>query len=479
MKKKRSLPPFIGRKNELRQLREAVDDMPRSSISVIYGRRRVGKTRLVNEAYSGKKILSFEGLEGAGSAEQKRHFLKILYSHSHAREHAMIGAADWTDLLILLSKYVAGLGVPVVVFFDEFQWMAAGRGALVSKLKYVWDNFFLPTGGVHLILCGSISSFLVKKVVRSKALYGRVDRIIQLGPLGFQEVREGFFSRRSILEALDYYLIMGGVPKYLEMFDERRSITLNLARLCFTPNAYFIGEFDRLFTSHFGKVPQYRSIVELLAANRFATRGEIAQHLKIKSGGRVSEWLENLHLAGFVQSYGPSHNPGSTRLRRYRISDPYLRFYFKFIRPLEARIAQSDEPVALHQALPDNRYRVFLGLAFEQFCCQNAALLARKIGFGIVAYDHGPWFTRKDSPKGAQIDLVYIRADNVITLCEIKYKRRLGVEVIEEVEKKTDALRAVDKRTIEPVLISAHPPSTQVYEQGYFVKILTADDLLS
>jgi AAA+ ATPase superfamily predicted ATPase len=478
MIRKKPETSFIGRESELKTLKGFIDTPSRSYITAIYGRRRIGKTRLVKEAYPKSMTIAFEGLEGAGSAEQKKHFIKTLYSYSGKKEHSMVSSSDWTDLLILLRDYVASLKRPVVVFFDEFQWMAAGRTELVGKLKYVWDNFFLEIGGVHLILCGSISSFLVKKVIRSKALYGRVDKIIQLGPLSFSEVRRGFFKNRSILESLEYYLVMGGVPKYLEMFDGRHSVALNLSNLCFQPNAYFIGEFERLFTSHFGKVIQYRQIVEFLSARKFATRDEIAKHLKAKSGGRISELLENMRLAGFVESYGPVHNPGSTRLRRFRIADPYLRFYFNFIRPLENRITQSNKGVALNHALPDNRYKIFLGFAFENYCYQNATLLASKIGFGIVAYDYGPWFSRKDLVPGAQIDLLFRRADNVITLCEIKHKKNLGMEVIGETEKKIDALRRQTDQTIEKVLVSAYPPSDKVLNEGYFIKILTAEDLV-
>ena len=479
MKRKKSETSFIGRESELKALREFVDNPTRSYITAIYGRRRIGKTRLVKEAYPKSMIIGFEGLEGAGSAEQRKHFLKTLYFYSGKKEHSMVASSNWTDLLILLADYVASIKRPIVVFFDEFQWMAAGRAELVSKLKYVWDNFFSQTAGVHLILCGSISSFLVKKVIRSKALYGRVDKIIQLGPLNFSEVRHGFFENRSVFESLEYYLIMGGVPKYLEMFDRRRSVALNLSDLCFQPNAYFIGEFERLFISHFGKVIQYREIVELLSARKFATRDEIAKHLKTKSGGRISELLENMSLAGFVESYGPVHNPGSTRMRRFRIADPYLRFYFNFIRPLENRIVQSNKGVALNHALPDRRYRIFLGLAFENYCYKNAALLASKIGFGIVAYDYGPWFSKNDLAKGAQIDLLFRRADNVITLCEVKHKKNVGVEVIGEVEKKVDALMRQTDQTVEKVLVSAYPPSEKVLNEGYFTKILSAEDLVS
>ncbi len=470
--------PFIGRIPQLNMLQRVSSNSAPSSITAVYGRRCIGKTRLILEACQESQLLHFEGIEGADSAEQRKHFLKTLARFSGIRAHQIAATADWEDLLILLAEYVASQPADQkqIVFFDEFQWMAAGRIELVGKLKFVWDNYLNPRCNVHLVLCGSVSSFLVNKVIRSQALYGRIDQVINLGPLNFNEVKSGFFPKRTVLEALEFYLGFGGVPKYLEMYRSNRSVRLNLADLCFKPDAYFTNEFDRLFVSHFGKSRHYQSVVQFLADRKHATREEIARFTGQKSGGRISEVLDNLILAGFVESYGSVHNPQANRLRRYRISDPYLRFYFRFIRPLRSRIAVSDQGVALHQALPDKRYDIFLGLAFEHFCYRHAFLIAKKLGFSAVAYEHGSWFKRRDQTTGAQIDLLFKRADNVMTLCEIKYRSHVNKNVIEEVEAKVEALDVRDSFTVEKVLISARKPSSDIYQAGYFSTILTAED---
>jgi AAA+ ATPase superfamily predicted ATPase len=429
----------------------------------------------VKEAYGDFPLMHFEGLEGASSAEQRKHFLKTLHRQTGLEAHRIASTSDWGDLLILLAEHVAKK--PCVVFLDEFQWMAAERSELVSKLKYVWDNYLAQSAGAHLIVCGSVSSFLVKKVVHSRALYGRIDQIIDLGPLTFSEARTGFFRERSTREGLECYLMFGGIPKYLELFDQHRSVLLNLTDLCFKPGAFFLDEFDRLFVSHFGKVRHYRNIVEFLATRGFATRDEIARKVGLRSGGRITEFLDNLCLAGFIESYGAIQNPGSTHLRRYRIADPYLRFYFRFIRPLKGRLSRGQESLPLHQALPAKRYNVFRGLAFENFCYQHAPLIARKLGFSAVAYDCGSWFRKSDLATGAQVDLLFKRADNVITLCEVKFRERVGREVIDEVARKLAALPGLGNYTVEKALISAFPPSKELLEEGFFSRVLTADDL--
>jgi uncharacterized protein len=466
---------FVGRKTHLEALRSFPAKQDRATITAIYGRRRIGKTRLVEEAYFNTKMLRFEGLEGLSSAQQRRHFRDSLYRQSGLTAHRAAAAADWIDLLLLLIEYVGS--APCVVFFDEFQWMAAGRNELVSKLKYVWDNHVQGKAHIHLVLCGSVSSFLVRKVVRSRALYGRIDQIFDLEPLGFPAVRHGFFSRRSVQEALETYLVFGGVPKYLELFDDRYAPRLNLQALCFKPGAFFLGEFDRLFVSHFGNKDRYWRIVQFLASRRFATRAEIASHLGAGSGGQLSTSLEDLCLAGFAEAYGSIQNPGSTHLRRYRIADPFLRFHFRFIAAQRNRIAQSGEALPLHQALPGKRYEIFLSLAFEHFCYRHASAIARRLGFSAVAYEHGSWFRRADLSSGAQVDLLFKRADRTLTLCEVKFRQNVGKETIPEVEQKVRALAVLGNYAVEKVLISALPPSRELVREGYFTQILTAGDL--
>ncbi len=180
--------PFIGREREIQLLQSVQEKSNKSRITALYGRRRVGKTRLVKEAFKKFNLFVFEGLEGEGSDAQKGHFLKILSRYSGSRAHNLARTKDWADILILLAEFIGKK--KCVILLDEFQWMAAGRTELVSKLKYVWDNYFAEKGAVHLILCGSISSFLVKKVIKSKALYGRIEQIIELKPLSFQAVRK-------------------------------------------------------------------------------------------------------------------------------------------------------------------------------------------------------------------------------------------------------------------------------------------------
>ena len=218
---------FWGRERELSELRAW--DRKRSRLAVIYGRRRVGKTRLVEEAFAQAAMLKVDGLEGQGQAEQQRIFLRAMSEHLGRPELRRIRSMSWLDIFEMLSKALGKR--PCVLFLDEFQWLAVGRNRLISHLKHAWDNLFSKRNRILLILCGSVSSFMVNRVLRSKALYGRVDLELPLLPLAIDEVRDHFVPRRSLKEFVDLYMALGGIPQYLLLVDLSMSARLNLERL--------------------------------------------------------------------------------------------------------------------------------------------------------------------------------------------------------------------------------------------------------
>jgi AAA+ ATPase superfamily predicted ATPase len=463
---------FWGRERELATLRGWERD--RSLLVTIYGRRRVGKTRLVEEAFRGKALLAIEGIEGEGQAAQQRLVLTRMAEFFARPELRLVRPESWIDVLSLLSECLEQR--PCVVLLDEFQWLAAGRSRLVSHLKYAWDNFFTKKNRVLLILCGSISSFMVDRVLKSEALYGRVDLELHLQPLALGELRDYFASRRSTRELVELYMIVGGIPQYLKIVDRRRSVYLNIEQLCFTPNGYLVNEFDRLFASHFGTNRRYREILLSLARRGWADRDQLQKDCRLGSGGRISDYLENLELAGFVESYGPIDKPGAVRNLRYRLADQYLLFYFKFVHDRRNEIAGLRGPVPRSRLLPDKRYHAWRGLAFERVCYLHRQEIASKLGFGAVSYRAGSWFAKGAGGQRTQIDLLFARADGVTTLCEVKFTdAKVGLELIDEVGRKLEIFPNPRRRTIEKVLISASEPSRQLQDAGFFNRILGLD----
>ncbi len=471
---------FLGRARELALLRNWVNESQTSYLTVLYGRRRIGKTRLVEEAFQDTELLKFEGLEGQSTREQQRNFLTRLAELSGKREHELMRTSSWRDILIVLSQYLSETAKhkPTVVLLDEFQWMANGRTPLVSDLKYVWDNYFLKENRTHLILCGSIGSFLVKKVIHSKALYGRIKLEMNLKQLKLPEIKEVFQPERSLREVVELYMAVGGVPQYLEMMDRSQSVKANLERLCFTPHGFLVNDFEKIFVSHFGKDTHYKKILTTLAKKAFASREELQEACNLTSGGRISGYLDDLELAGFIERYSPVERPMAVRITRYRLLDPYLTFYFRFIQPSLNRIKTVAQEAQFSRYAPDKKYDIWCGLTFERLCHQHSSIIAEKLGFSAVNYDCGSWFTRSSPRGGAQIDLLFLRDDRVITLCECKFKdEKIGRGVIAEVQTKRQALPNPKKHTIEAVLITASPPTEDLSKQRFFNRILQLDDL--
>lgn len=309
--------------------------------------------------------------------------------------------------------------------------MAAGRNRLVSLLKYTWDTQW-KNRRVLLILCGSVASFMVNKVVHSKALYGRIGSEILLKGLPPDEAALLFKKRRGDEEILNYLLVFGGVPKYLEEIRLDRSFAQNMNRLCFSWGAPMLQEVDKIFFSQFREADTYRRIAVLLKDRSLPMR-EIGARVGIPSGGGLRQYVENLENAEIVRSIVPFGRETDSRLKRWALSDEFLCFYFHFMAPALRTIRETDSS-RLFERLTADRFDVWLELAFERFCLKHAGLLARKMGFEEEMISASPLFGR--GVPGFQIDLLFTRSDKVITLCEIKHHNApVTTKIIPEVER--------------------------------------------
>jgi hypothetical protein len=287
---------------------------------------------------------------------------------------------------------------------------------------------------------------------------------------------------KGIDEILDAHLLTGGVPKYLQLMRGFSSIHLALQDLSFQRDGYFTTEYQRIFVSHFGKSPDFETIVRTLAAHPLGLfREELVRKAKTAGGGRLTERLRDLESAGFLKSYTPFNRGLESRQIKYFLSDAYLRFYFAFIHPNLKKIQTGQGANILKGISDSGAFNAWMGRSFEYLCMQHALEIASIIGFSAVDFSMGPYFTapRKGKP-GVQIDLVFDRADNVINVCEIKHSRNpVGIEVIPEVRRKIELLRPVaGNKTIQPVLIVRDKPSQVLRGQGFFYKIIEAGEFL-
>ena len=481
MNKENGFQKFIGRKHELSLLEEEHrKTTTRAGLIVLYGRRRVGKTRLITEFYKNKNLWRFDGVEGRPKASQIQNILDQVALYSGDDFYKSVRCRTWLELFKALDRAISSSKTRYdkTVFLDELPYMAGRQSELVSAIKWAWDNLWQDKKGFTLILCGSIASFMIKKVVKSSSLYGRVKLEIRLQPLVVPEVY-GFFGGRKVLkEICDLYMFCGGVPEYLLQIDPTVSVSENIARHALCKDGYFIGEFDRIFKDIFREEKIYKKIILLLSKYKSLKIPEIIELLNVTGGGGFAEFFDNLESAGFIKSVVPLNRPEDSKLKRYRLDDEYLLFYFKFIYPNLRKIRENTDLNRALSVLSGHAYKSWAGFAFERLCLKHIGQLVKCLKIDQLVKNYGAYFDRSSNTReGVQIDLMFERHDPVVTICEMKYHSGLiGKWIIEEVEKKVSLLGEM-KKTIEKILITTNGVTQDLKLSNYFSRVVLIDEL--
>ena len=463
---------FIGREDELSRLKSILD-AKESSITVLYGRRRVGKTALIEAALSGRRALKFEGLEGKSISQQRKAFLEELSRYCSDINIARLSLKSWREVFIVLAEKIAGTE-DVVVYLEELQWLANYRHDLVSDLKYVWDNHFSKLNGLKLILCGSATSFMLGKVVRSKALYSRSLYEVPLEPFTLRESKK-FLDNYSDSNVLDAYLLVGGIPEYLRYFKNSGTPHQTLQNEAFVPGGYFVSEFERVFISSLAKFEQHKQVILAFAKRSFFNRSELAVATRVSEGGSFTNVLSDLELIGLIAKFKGFHSGKN----RYYLRDPYLNFYLKFILPKLTNIRGGQYKKGLADAVDLDRLQQHLGYSFERFCREKHFSLARILGISGIQYTFGPYGNVTKSGDGFQFDLAFDRKDRCLSLFEVKCRQTpLGIEVASEFERKLKNLKVPKTHNIQKVLVSSGPVSKSLRDARYFNRIIELEEIV-
>ena len=410
---------MIGRKYELGVIRDCID-ADRSRLIVVYGRRRVGKTFLIQEAFGRRFTFTHTGIEGGTFQEQLGAFwrsLKERWNEECPRPKS------WMEAFDLLKKAVsASSDRRKTVFIDELPWMDTPHSGFVKAVEDFWNGWANVRTDVVMVVCGSAAAWMTKKVLRNRGgLFNRASRTIRLAPFTLAECEQFASAQGMVMDRKDIasaYMIFGGSPYYWTLLEKKESLSQNIDRLFFAEGAELADEFRRLYRSVFANPDPYVSIVTALATKKIGmTRDEITSVAEgISNNGALSECLENLQLSGFVRKY--AHTGNASKLSVYQLIDGYTLFYFSFVRD-----NVSQDPHFWSHLLKDQRRVVWEGLAFERVCLLHAEQIKAALGVAGVATAISQWRCHSDDPetKGAQIDLVIERSDRVTNLCEMKF----------------------------------------------------------
>lgn len=474
---------FYGREEILEQL-DAQLASPVASLVTCRGRRRIGKSTLIEEFARRSKVrfIKLEGLsprEADANQKQLDAFARQLSEQTGVPPKPL---ASWFDAFARLDGEIAD-DEKTVVFLDEVSWMGKYDPDYPSELKYAWDNRFKKHGRLMLVVCGSVSAWISKNILRNKAFVGRPTLNLLVGELPLRDCAR-FWGRRASRTApgdmLDILSVTGGVPKYLELVNPRLSPAENLKALCFTPGGILVDEFDDIFTDVFeGKGTVKRRILECLGNGSFGGK-ELANMLGMDNNGHLLDDLKELETAGFITRDGGVNPLSGARMRlfRYRISDNYTRFYIKYIASNRELIDKGLFRFTDLEQLPG--WASILGLQFESLILNNMAGLLRPLGLERTALVSAAPYRRAAHARGegCQIDLL-IQTRRVTWVVEIKRRMEIGQEVVDEVAEKVRRLGLGRRTSVRTALVYSGRLSPAVEAEGFFDAIVDAASLLN
>lgn len=449
-----------------------------AAICIVYGRKHMGKSLLIEGTLSHRKLIKLAGVRGADKATQIRAVLSQFSQILGDSYIAKLNFKHWSDVFELIAdKCRHGKWT---IYFDELQWLAEYNDEFISSFKPFWENYFVYNPEFLLVLSGSAPAFM-KGVVCSQVLAACPTHEIYLKPYSLQQT-QAYLDEFSPREVLDAYLTLGGVPNYLKRLKSFPSVPVGLCKTSFTVHGFFSTAYASVLVSRFAHNVHYQPVLEYLSQVKFATRQDIETHLAVLGGGNLTDVLENLRIGGFVERYSTFQSGEKTKLVRYAIADPYLRFYFNLIKPVAAKIERGDFDSAPLTALDRSVYQKSLGFAFAQFCRKEHRYIAGILGFSAVRYRSGAFFNRhtQSIDKDFQLELVYERDDRVLVVCDIHYSDALvDIDVISQFESKLQYLPRFKKYRIEKALISPRAATEALLEENYFDHIISLNDLMS
>lgn len=409
---------LIARNRECEQLDRCMTSN-RSEFVIVCGRRRIGKTYLVERYFNSTYDFSFVGSHKATTARQLSRFAKALQD---ASGQSVAPFKSWYDAFDALQDYLASLPTDrkKVIFIDEMPWIDTLRSTFVSALEDFWNGWANRRSDIVLVASGSATSWMADNLIENQGgLHNRITQRIYLEPFNLAETEEYLksigidWSRYDILQC---YMLTGGVPYYLSLLEPKMSVAQNIDELCFNENGALRREYNELYNALFTHVEAYIRVVELLYRHKSGmTRKEIADATKI-NGSKLSTVLRNLEQCYFISK---REMFGRSKVLVYRLVDFYTLFYFKFIEGKH----KLDDNWWSHN-LDDSGVHAWQGLTFELICMQHHKQIKKVLGISGMATEVSTWSCQRDEKNniaGAQIDMIIERADRIIHLCEMKF----------------------------------------------------------
>lgn len=422
---------FVDREKELAFLEQEYR-REGSSLVILYGRRRVGKTALAARFMAGKPALYFLMTE-ENESQNRAAFKNAVaqFCGSELLKSAEIGS--WEPAFRVLCE--AAPGQKLLLILDEFQYLGRSNPAFPSVFQKIWDTF-LKQQNIMVILCGSLISMMESQTLNySSPLYGRRTGQIRLRQIPFSSYHE-FFPGRSRRELIAYYAVTGGVPKYIELFCDSSDLFTAIGNNVLSRSSFLYDEPNFLLQHEVSEVGSYFSILRTIAAGN-QKLAKIAGTLGVKQTG-ITKYLKTLIDLDLLERQVPitEEQPEKSKRGLYRIRDNFMRFWFGFLYPNRSFIESGNEQIVMERIrehLADNQ----IAFVYEDVCLEELWRLNAQ-GLWDFTFDRaGRWWN-----GNTEIDLVaYDSRGCGIIFCECKYwKGPVGVNVLTALREKAKAV---------------------------------------
>ena len=474
---------LVGREKEMKEL-ENIYKSDGSEFVAVYGRRRVGKTFLIKEVFKNRLTFWHTGLSPFD--RDKTYLLRdqLLTFYYSLQDYGLAGCQPpktWLEAFRLLQQLLSEKdnGSRQVVFIDEMPWMDTARSHFIPAFEYFWNGWASKRDNILLIVCGSATSWIENNLINNKGgLYNRLTNEIRLSPFTLKETEEFFRAKNIVMsryEIATAYMVFGGIPHYLNLFEKGLSTAQNIDNLLFAKNAKLKDEFLRLFGSLFKNAEDHIKTVRALSERRGGfTRKEILEKTGIKDGGGATEILKGLKESDFITEY---KSFGCGNIVRYKLIDPFCWSYLHFVDN------KNNGTDFWQKNNLSPRLNTWRDLAFELLCFGHINQIKRKLGIAGVSTAESSWVLHSLGKTQTQTDMLIDRSDNVVNLCEIKfYNKAFTIDkkyndiLRERIQTLIEALPR--KKTVHLTFITSFGLKTNEYS-GQVQNLITLDDLFA
>jgi len=466
---------LIGREPENIILKNALKSKHAELIAV-YGRRRVGKTFLVQSVYKNNFVFEISGILKGTLKQQLLNFNLTLSKKNKKYKPSN----NWIEAFDQLSNYIDSLKIKEkkVVFLDEFPWFDTHKSGFLAAFDNFWNSYASKNKNLVVVICGSAASYMIQEIINNKGgLHNRITNKIKLLPFNLKDT-EMFLVKNNVkltrYDILQLYMAMGGIPYYLGKISSGESVAQNIDRLCFSKDGMLRNEFKNIFTSLFDAPHNHESIIRVLATVRKGlTRNEILHKMGTATGGGISKTLIELEESGFIEKYLPYKG---IKGALYRLTDEYSLFYLKFIE--NSKPSKNGAWIGLHTS---QQYKIWTGFCFESVCIKHVEQIKEGLKIAGIISTYGSWIS-KGTKQGAQIDLLIDRNDNIINLCEMKFYNSefvIDKKYADEISNKINIFltQTKTKKNVHVIFVTTYGLVSNKYSKQFVQNELTIDNL--